>query len=149
MTDAAPGTIMDLQLKRRVLSQRSSIGELFINGLSFCWTCEDVTRAPDATKVFGETAIPLGRYEVVINHSPKFGIDMPLLLDVPGFQGVRIHPGNKPEDTEGCLLVGYGRGVDCVLESRDAYAALFPKLQAAINFGQRIFISLSVEEDTK
>lgn len=144
-----PGTTCELELKRKVLTQRSSIGELFVNGLSFCFTLEDKTRGPNETKVFGETAIPLGRYEVVINHSPRFGIDMPLLLDVPGFQGVRIHPGNKPEDTEGCILVGYQMGVDCVLESRDAYADLFPKLQAALNFGQQIFISITVEETTK
>lgn len=144
-----PGTTCELELKRHVLSQRSSIGELFLNGLSFCFTCEDKTRGPKETKVFGETAIPVGRYEVVINRSPRFGVEMPLLLDVPGFQGVRIHPGNKPEDTEGCILVGYQRGVDQVTESRDAYNDLFPKLQAAINFGQRIFITITVEEDTK
>lgn len=149
MTTPAPGTTMELELKRKVLTQRSSTGELFINGLSICFTLEDKTRGPKETKVFGETAIPLGRYEVVINRSPRFGIDMPLLLDVPGFQGVRIHPGNKPEDTEGCILVGYMLDVDQVLESRDAYADLFPKLQAAINFGQRIFITITVEETTK
>lgn len=137
--------MMELTLIRRWLSDTASIGELSVDRAFECYTLEDVQRAPDAPKVFGKTAIPLGRYEVAISRSPRFGIDMPLLLQVPGYQGVRIHPGNRPEDTEGCLLVGRRMSLTPpqVLESRLAYEALFPKLAEVIARGDRIFITIT------
>jgi hypothetical protein len=122
---------MELALKRRWFTERSTIGELFVDGVFECYVLEDATRPPDE-KVFGETCIPVGRYPIIINHSPRFGVDMPLLLDVPGFQGVRIHPGNKPDDTEGCLLVGRQMTQDAIMDSRLAYESLFPKLVASV-----------------
>ncbi len=136
---------MELVLNRRWRTDKTSIGELFIDGVFECFTLEDKTRAPDEPKVFGETAIPTGRYEVRITHSPKFGVDMPLLLDVPGFSGVRIHSGNKAEDTEGCILVGQHAAYDEVLDSRLAYSALFPKLQAVLDKGEQVFITVKGE----
>lgn len=133
---------MELLLKRDTFTDKSSIGKLYVDGLYCCETLEDRTR-PEGEKVHGETAIPLGRYSVAITHSPRFGIDMPLLLNVPGFEGVRIHPGNRPADTEGCILVGTSRAEDMILESRDAYAELFKKLQAAQG---PIFLTATVEE---
>lgn len=136
---------MDLSLVRRWLSHTASIGELSVDGAFESYTCEDTQRAPDEPKVFGQTAIPLGRYEVAISRSPRFGIDMPLLLQVPGFQGVRIHSGNRPEDTEGCILVGRLMALSPpqVLESRLAYQSLFPKLEAVVARGDRIFITIT------
>lgn len=137
---------LELLLKRRWLTERSSVGELFFDGVPECYTLEDKTRGPDEPKVFGQTAIPLGRYEVVINHSPRFHREMPLLLDVPGFEGVRIHPGNWPEDTEGCILVGrvLGAQPDEIRESRAAYDTLFPKLKAVALKGERIWLTVEV-----
>lgn len=135
---------MELLLKRRWLTEKASVGELLVDWQWQCFTLEDRTRPPEEPKVFGETAIPLGRYEVRITHSPRFGIDMPLLLNVPGYEGVRIHPGNKPEDTEGCLLVGRSHGPDVINESRLAYEALFAKLKSAQG---PIFISITVEKE--
>ncbi len=134
---------MELTLQRKWFTEKSTIGALAVDGAFECFTLEDKQRAPDEPKLFGQTAIPLGRYEVAITHSPRFGIDMPLLLEVPGFQGVRIHPGNRPEDTEGCILVGQEHQVDTILESRLAYAALFAKLQLAEAKGERIFITVA------
>ncbi len=136
---------MNLTLVRRWFTEKSTIGDLSIDGAPECFVLEDVVRAPGAPKVFGQTAIPAGRYEVSITYSPRFKIDMPLLLEVPGFQGVRIHPGNKPEDTEGCLLVGELRGTDEVLHSRVAYAQLFLKLQLAEAKGETIHITITEE----
>lgn len=122
---------MELALKRRWLTPRSTIGELFVDGVFECFILEDVYRPPPAAKVYGQTAIPNGRYEVRITPSPRFKRDLPLVMGVPGFQGIRIHSGNVPEHTEGCLLPGRRREADRVLESTPAFEALFTKLKNA------------------
>src|SRR2546423_440555 len=94
---------MQLQLKRKTFTDKSTIGELAVNGVFECFTLEDVVR-PE--KIKRETAIPAGRYEIAITFSDKFQKFLPLLLNVPNYEGVRIHSGNRPEDTEGCILVG-------------------------------------------
>jgi hypothetical protein len=139
---------MELLLKRDAFTDRSSIGKLYVDGLYECETLEDVTR-PVGQRIFGQTAIPLGRYEVRITNSPRFTklvgypVDLPLLIDVPGYEGIRIHSGNTDEDTEGCILVGKSRGVDVINDSRDAFAALFLKLKSAQG---PIYITVAVPE---
>jgi hypothetical protein len=81
--------------------------------------------------VYGQTAIPCGRFEVRITPSPRFKRDLPLVMDVPGFKGIRIHAGNDASHTEGCLLPGRKREADKVLESTAAFNALFEKLKNA------------------
>jgi hypothetical protein len=120
---------MNLTLRRKWLSAASTVGELFIDGVFECFVLEDRYRPSPEAKVKGATCIPLGRYEVVITESPKFKRELPLLLKVPGFSGVRIHPGNSAKDTEGCLLPGRVRHGEAVLESRAAFDALFEKLK--------------------
>jgi hypothetical protein len=122
---------MKLVLDRCWLSAKATVGKLSIDGVFECFVLEDRYRPPPEPKVPRETCIPVGIYEVVITHSPRFGVDMPLLLEVPGFEGVRIHTGNIPSDTEGCLIVGRERMPDKVFGSREAYAQLFKKLQTA------------------
>jgi hypothetical protein len=87
------------------------------------------------------TAIPAGTYEVVINFSERFRRPLPLLLNVPNFTGVRIHPGNTDEDTEGCILVGKAKQPDLIGESRVAFEGLFTKLQDAAA-REKIFIEI-------
>lgn len=96
---------MDLHLARLWLAPRDTIGGLRIDGRFECFTLEDAVRAP-GVKIAGETAIPAGRFQVVITPSARFKEDLPLLVDVPGFEGIRLHAGNTHDDTEGCLLVG-------------------------------------------
>ena len=120
---------MKLELVRRWFSDACTIGQLSVDGQFECFILEDRFRLPWEPKIYGRTCIPCGTFPVVISHSPRFGVEMPLLLDVPGFHGVRIHPGNSPHDTEGCLLPGSVRDVERVLESREAYAELFKKLK--------------------
>lgn len=120
---------MKLRLKREDYSDARTIGRLSIDGEDFCWTLEDRVRT--GPKVHGQTAIPSGTYAVKLTMSPRFGRILPLLVDVPGFDGVRIHPGNTAADTEGCLLVGTGRTEDTITGSRDAFNALMLRLEHA------------------
>lgn len=120
---------MQLRLIRDTFTDRSTTGKLYIDDFWECFTLEDV---PRETKIPGETAIPEGRYRVVINFSVRFQRMLPQLLDVPGFVGVRIHPGNTDADTEGCILVGQTRRPNWVGNSKLAFALLFAKLQTAL-----------------
>lgn len=117
---------MNLELKRITFSPTFTIGTIKVGETTF-WTLEDVVRT--GPKVYGQTAIPKGRYSVIWNMSNRFKKIMPLLLDVPNFAGVRIHAGNTSADTEGCLLLGLSadRVKGIVYQSRKAIQ-LFEKL---------------------
>ena len=109
---------MELVLERRYLKPSYTIGCLSVCGTRFCDTLEDRVRdLKQEPKVPGATAIPAGRYEVIVNRSPRFGRDLPRLLDVPGFEGILIHRGNTAEDTSGCILVGENRERGKVINS--------------------------------
>lgn len=129
---------MDLRVKRLEFSDDSTIGELSVDGQFECYTLEDKVRP---VKIMGKTAIRAGRYEVVINFSQRFQKPLPLLLNVPNFEGVRIHPGNVSANTEGCILVGDTKGVDFIGNSRLAFNRLFQKMKAAAKT-QKIFIEI-------
>lgn len=119
---------MKLLLKRLHRTDVSTIGELYVDGVFECYTLEDIERE---VKIKSETAIPKGKYKVMITMSNRFKRHMPLLLNVPNFQGVRIHAGNTNHDTEGCILVGQTRSKDFIGKSRKAYDNLFKKMQKA------------------
>lgn len=128
---------MTLRLIREPSINGATLGSLYIDGHWQAWTLEDQIREQAgvpvaAWKVPAQTAIPAGRYRVIVTPSQRFQRPLPLVLDVPGFSGIRIHPGNGPEDTEGCILVGRDRVAGRVLQSRVAFEALFATLQAAI-----------------
>jgi hypothetical protein len=129
---------MELQVKRTDFSEESTIGELWVNGGFECYTLEDKVRP---VKIAGKTAIPSGRYEVIINFSQRFQKQLPLLLNVPNFEGVRIHPGNTAANTEGCILVGETKTENFVGESRWAFNRLFEKLKAASET-EKIFMEI-------
>ena len=135
---------MKLLLHRQIFSDKSSVGTLYVNGLKECHTLEDRDRHLEegGEKVYGETAIPRNTYKVVITYSNRFKQPMPLLVDVPQFEGIRIHPGNTAEDTHGCILVGVGIGQDILYNSRQAYERLFNKLEAAEALGEEIEIEI-------
>ena len=143
---------MELKVIREKFTDNSVTGRLLINGLFYCFTLEDRDRylEKDAElKVAGASAIPIGRYEVVVNYSPRFQRNLPLLLNVPGFEGVRIHSGNTPEDTEGCILLGKTRDVDYVGQSRAAFNEVFEAIQTALGRNEAVFISIvRLGEDT-
>lgn len=143
---------MQLKLIRTKLTTKSTIGKLFINEVFYCYTLEDVDRGLASNmsltdinnrKIKTLTAIPRGTYNVIITFSPHFNIDLPLLLNVSGFEGVRIHKGNKPEDTEGCILVGLFEAGDTITNSKDAFDPLFLKLKQALANKETISITIS------
>ena len=87
-------------------------------------------------------AIPEGRYKVVMAGSFKFGRPLPLLIDVPGFSGIRIHQGNFPSNTEGCILVGANKKVGMVLNSTYWLLVLIDEITKAEAQGKRVFITI-------
>lgn len=105
---------MRLLLTRVFFLPDRTIGRLFIDDIYFCDTLEDKNRDinhngkfdNEESKVYGETCIPFGEYKVEVTYSPKFKRELPILLDVPNFEGIRIHRGNYIKDTLGCILVG-------------------------------------------
>lgn len=122
-----------ITLERMHFTNISTLGELHFDGVKVCYTLEDTCRR---LKIDGETAIPAGKYEVIINDSMRFKRRMPLLLDVPGFEGVRIHSGNTAEDTEGCILVGMREGPDIVYDSRKAFEFVFKEIENRLTKGK-------------
>jgi hypothetical protein len=123
-------TILELTLQRFRFTENTTTSILWIGSEFECFVLEDRERE-GLSKIFGKTAIPRGRYCLRLTDSPRFGRVLPLIEGVPGFSGIRIHAGNGPEDTEGCLLPGRLVTLDRVLESRPAFDALFAKLEAA------------------
>ena len=132
---------MHMILHRKPSANGCTLGTLTINGQHECFTLEDVVR-PDGEKVYGQTAIPAGTYPVIVNMSPRFKVRLPMLMFVPGFVGVRIHPGNKAEDTEGCILVGRQAFADRIGQSRLAFDVLMAKIEAAIARGEEVTIEV-------
>lgn len=132
---------MKLKLYRKFLGNKYTIGKLFINDEYICDTLEDVVR-PENTKVYGETAIPYGVYEIVLTMSPRFKKVLPLLLDVPHFEGVRIHTGNTEKDTEGCILVGYNKVKGKVINSKIAFDKVMKYLELATINNEKITIEV-------
>ncbi|HWQ32535.1 MAG TPA: DUF5675 family protein [Blastocatellia bacterium] len=132
---------MELVLNRKFLTDRATIGELArADGQHICWILEDVVRS---AKIKGRTAIPAGRYRIGITMSPRFKRKLPLLLDVPYYTGVRIHPGNSAEDTEGCLMPGLVRGTNFVGQSRAAFDKVFSLIASALAKGEECWITIN------
>lgn len=138
---------MYIQLVREYYTKKSTEGKLFVNGEFECYTLEDTDRNLEdgGEKVYGKTAIPKGVYKITYTYSPRFKEMMPLLEDVANFEGVRIHWGNKPEDTDGCILVGKENtrdGDDWVGKSKVAYVRLKELIETAINNGEDVTIEI-------
>ena len=143
---------MILGLSRDPPRAAETRGTVTVDGKLFGYSVEDVDRGLSdgmtveeigRIKVHGKTAIPTGRYRVVMTLSQRFGKVLPLLEGVKGFAGVRIHPGNTSADTEGCLLVGLDRTPDGVARSRQACAWLNREIQRVIDSGGECWAEIS------
>lgn len=134
---------MNIELIRTTCGATCTLGKMYIDGEEFCYTLEDVVR-PNGEKVYGETAIPTGRYRVDITFSNRFQQPMPLVMDVPNFSGIRIHAGNTAADTHGCILVGLrvSPGGTAISESRVAYNAVFAHIRDAIERSEEVWLEV-------
>lgn len=128
-------------LRRDVFTPTYTLGALLVDlgsgPLPFGATCEDYDDGTDspvyAKADWGRLCIPAGRYRVAWTMSARFGHMAPLLLDVPGRRGIRIHAGNTEVDTEGCILPGLHVAADGhgVAQSRVACNWLYPRIEKA------------------
>lgn len=123
---------MKLQLVRKFLCKNYTIGDLYIDDVFFCNTLEDRVREEGEPKVYGETAIAFGKYMVIITYSNHFKRPLPLILNVPEFEGVRMHRGNTEMDTLGCILVGKNTQKGMVTSSAMTEKALMKKLSGQL-----------------
>lgn len=143
---------MQIQVKRKVRSSSFSMGEMFIENVFFCYTLEDKDRKLKASmplsemmsiKIPAETAIPTGNYELVMSFSNRFQKFLPQLLQVPCFEGIRIHAGNISAHTEGCILLGYEKNEEegMVLTSRLAVRDFISRINTVIK-SEKIFVEV-------
>ena len=132
---------MKLKLIRTWYADTYTIGKLYIDGVYFADTLEDKNRDVDKNgifnngekKVYGKTCIPFGTYKVILSMSSKFKKILPLLLNVPQFDGIRIHSGNTDEDSSGCILVGINDTKGRISKSTITFNSLMTKLSKADN----------------
>lgn len=135
---------MKLTLKRIALRQTYTIGKLYIDDAYFCDTLEDTVRDTNKSgkfdngeqKIKGKTAIPYGTYEIKWTYSPRFKKYTPQLMNVPSFEGIRVHAGNTSADTEGCLILGENKQVGKVLNSRATINKFYPIIKEACSNGK-------------
>lgn len=143
--------MINLFLRRMYFKPDYTIGNLYVGDRFICNTLEDVVRDLNADgdlddteecKVYGETAIPYGRYEIKVTYSPKFKRDLPLVVDVKHFTGIRIHRGNTAKDTSGCILVGENTEKGRVTNSAFHEKEIIAMLKAYIQAGETIYINI-------
>lgn len=145
---------MKILVSRIFKTNNCTIGELYVDNKYICDTLEDKDRGLKSSmsleeikklKVYGETCIPIGTYKLIINHSNRFNRMLPLICDVPGFSGIRIHlSGNSSKNSLGCILVGKwdGKKEDWISSSRDEYNKLFSILESATKKNDNITIEI-------
>lgn len=134
---------MKLEVIRDTLTDISTIGSLYVDGAWHGHSLEDRVRS--GPKVKGQTAIPCGTYEIVIDMSARFKKLMIHILNVPGFDGIRIHKLNTSDETEGCIGVGKIRGRDWIGNCSEVYNFLFKKIFLALKT-EKVYITISIEE---
>ena len=142
---------MEIKLIRKYYQAKYTIGRLYVNNRFFSDFLEPPSlhlteRSALGTiliaKYKGYRAIPTGRYRILITRSRRFGRWLPLLLNVKGFEGIRIHAGNKPEDTRGCILLGFNRRKGYVLDSTRCVLTLVKMMTEAIAKGEKVFVEV-------
>ena len=147
---------MEILVVRNKFGSKSTLGVLTIDGEPCCVTLEDLDRGLSsdmatadiaAKKVYSETAIPTGRYQIGKLFWARFNQDYPHIQDVPGFAGVLIHGGVTDADTEGCILIGTGYVNDDYMTGQpQAKALLFPKIFDALAKGEPVWVTIQKQQ---
>lgn len=142
---------MNILVERFYKGPKYTVGRLYIDGKLICNTMEDKDRGLTQDmpsdeikkkKVYSQTAIPTGTYNVVVNNSPKFKRNLPRLLNVPGYEGILIHRGNTHHDSAGCILCGENKLVGKVINSTKYEKLITELLTAAQNRNEKITITI-------
>lgn len=142
---------MEIKVKRIAKRETYTIGRMYVNGEYYCDTLEDKDRGltqdmPLAEirgiKVYGETAIPAGHYRVTSASWSKYGVNVPLINDVPGFTGILIHNGRTAAHTSGCIIVGENRAVGQVFNGKKYMTELNDMVMTAIVKGEQVTIDI-------
>jgi hypothetical protein len=133
-----------ITIRRDTFDPAFTLGKMLIDGSPFGEVCEDTDRYLEngGEKQYGRTAIPRGRYKIVLSRSQRFGKIMPEVVGVPGFSGVRIHGGNHAADTLGCPLLGAVRTADGVRDCAAINSELIAKLAGCDNRGEPVFLDV-------
>jgi len=134
---------LKITLNRFIRGPEATIGSVSVDGEWFCWSLEDRVRDLSEPKVYGKTAIPAGKYHIIVNLSPRLKKRMPRLVNVPGFDGILIHKGNTAEDTSGCILIG--AKVDSptrISDCQKVFDELFQKIDYAYGSGEGVTIEI-------
>ncbi|QOR58366.1 putative transpeptidase [uncultured phage cr118_1] len=145
---------MIIELNTIFKGDKYTISKLYIDGKYYCDTIEDTVRdlpleCPYTSrgqscrcneKIYSETAIPAGTYKVIVTMSNKFGRELPLLVDVPHFLGIRIHRGNTSKDSSGCIIVGENKVKGTVINSTKYEIDITKKIKEAIANGENVEI---------
>lgn len=138
---------MIILVTRKWFTTRSTISEITIIGDDYkAFGIEDVAR-PDGVKIPKETAIMAGKYPVTFDYSPRHAINMPHILNVPMFTGVRFDIANYAEQLEGCIGVGCGRGINAVWDSKKAHNILCEKIISALNDGEPVWVQIENKQE--
>ena len=135
---------MKLKLIRNTFTDLSTTGKLTVDDEYFSFTLEDTDRKMEAggEKIYGKTCVPRGTYAVVLNFSNRYQKVMPQVMDVPGFEGIRIHAGNFHGDTNGCVLLGSTRSTDFVGNSVVTFNRLLGILEDAYDRQEPITLEI-------
>ena len=143
---------MELKLIRKYRKTDYTIGILYVNNKYFCEILEDTDRGLKDSmsleeikkiKIKDQTCIPYGKYQILMTYSPKYKKIMPLVNNVKGFEGIRIHSGNTNKDTSGCLLPGFNKIKGQVINSRETFNKLYSLIQTAINNKENVTIEIT------
>lgn len=122
-------------------------GELYVDGLRVGFTCEDEDRRLEnqgskGAKVYGKTAVARGSYDLEVSFSSRFQRELPAVLGVESFSGIRIHGGNRAEDSLGCILLGQVRTATGIAKCASTVQRLISMIKACEDIGERVTLEV-------
>lgn len=126
-------------------AENATLGRMYLDNVFFCHTCEDDDRFLEGgvtEKIHGRTAIPRGRYRLITSFSNRFQRVLPLVVDVPSFTGVRIHGGNRAEDSHGCILAGKVRTATGVAQCADSVSRIIDQIDSGEEMGIETWLEI-------